>query len=113
MYTRGDVILFRLLRTICCVKWRNNEITILLSGREKERDCRILEIMVESHIRKVRKQRRLTLHLRRGNPPDIMPFGYERKEGLLMYVTYSDLIQIGIFIIALVGLCYTIFGGRK
>jgi hypothetical protein len=89
------------------VKWRNNEITILLSGREKERDCRILEIMVESHIRKVRKQRRLTLHLRRGNPPD------ERKEGLLMYVTYSDLIQIGIFIIALVGLCYTIFGGRK
>ena len=107
MYTRGNVILFRLLRTICCVKWRNNEITILLSGREKERDCRILEIMVESHIRKVRKQRRLTLHLRRGNPPD------ERKEGLLMYVTYSDLVQIGIFIIALVGLCYTIFKGRK
>ncbi len=30
-----------------------------------------------------------------------------------MYVTYSDLIQIGIFIIALVRLCYTIFGGRK
>ena len=26
-----------------------------------------------------------------------------------MYVTYSDLIQIGIFIVALVGLCYTIF----
>lgn len=26
-----------------------------------------------------------------------------------MYVTYSDLIQIGIFICALVGLCYTIF----
>ena len=23
-----------------------------------------------------------------------------------MYVTYSDLIQIGIFIVALVGLCY-------
>ena len=30
-----------------------------------------------------------------------------------MYVTYSDLIQIGIFIVALVGLCYTIFGKRK
>ena len=29
-----------------------------------------------------------------------------------MYVTYSDLIQIGIFIVALVGLCYTIFGKR-
>ena len=37
------------------------------------------------------------------NPPD------ERKEGLPMYVTYSDLIQIGIFIVALVGLCYEIF----
>ena len=40
-------------------------------------------------------------------PPDV------RKEGLLMYVTYSDLIQIGIFICALVGLCYTIFKGKK
>ena len=30
-----------------------------------------------------------------------------------MYVTYSDLIQIGIFIVAHVGLCYTIFGKRK
>ena len=40
-------------------------------------------------------------------PPD------ERKEGLLMYVTYSDLIQTGIFICALVGLCYTIFKGKK
>ena len=26
-----------------------------------------------------------------------------------MYVTYSELIQIGIFIVALVGLCYQIF----
>ena len=30
-----------------------------------------------------------------------------------MYVTYSDLIQIGIFIVALVGLCYTIFKGKQ
>lgn len=30
-----------------------------------------------------------------------------------MYVTYSDLIQIGIFIVALIGLCYTIFGRKK
>lgn len=29
-----------------------------------------------------------------------------------MYVTYADLIQIGIFICALVGLCYTIFKGK-
>ena len=30
-----------------------------------------------------------------------------------MYITYSDLIQTGIFIVALVGLCYTIFGAKK
>ena len=30
-----------------------------------------------------------------------------------MYVTYSDLIQIGIFIVTLIGLCYTIFGRKK
>lgn len=28
-------------------------------------------------------------------------------------VTYSDLIQIGIFIVSLVGLCYQIFRDRK
>ena len=30
-----------------------------------------------------------------------------------MYVTYADLIQLLIFIVALVGLCYEIFKGRK
>ena len=30
-----------------------------------------------------------------------------------MYVTYSDLIQIGIFIVALVSLIYQIFRERK
>lgn len=39
------------------------------------------------------------------NPPD------ERKEGLPM-ITYSDLIQFCIFIVALVGLCYKIFKDR-
>ena len=39
----------------------------------------------------------------KSNPPD------ERKEG----IAYSDLIQIGIFICALVGLCYTIFKGKR
>jgi hypothetical protein len=41
------------------------------------------------------------------NPPD------ERKEGMPMYVTYSDLIQMGIFICALVGVCYTLFKGKR
>ncbi len=30
-----------------------------------------------------------------------------------MYVTYQDLIQIGIFIVTLISLCYAIFKGRK
>ena len=30
-----------------------------------------------------------------------------------MYVTYSDLIQIGIFIVALVSLCYEIFRDKR
>lgn len=30
-----------------------------------------------------------------------------------MYVTYADLIQLGIFICALVELCYTIFKERR
>ncbi len=28
-------------------------------------------------------------------------------------ITYSDLIQTGIFIVALVGLCYKIFKGKR
>ena len=30
-----------------------------------------------------------------------------------MYVTYADLIQIGIFIVALISLCYQIFKGNS
>lgn len=41
------------------------------------------------------------------SPPDD-----ERKEGDAM-ITYSDLIQTGIFIVALVGLCYTVFKGKR
>jgi len=36
----------------------------------------------------------------------------ERRE-MPMYVTYPDLIQIGIFICTLVGLCYMIFKGKR
>lgn len=41
------------------------------------------------------------------DPPD------ERKEGLLMNVTYGDLFQFCIFVVALIGLCYQIFKGKK
>ena len=37
----------------------------------------------------------------------------QTKERRGMMVTYSDLIQFCIFIVALVGLCYTICRGRK
>ena len=30
-----------------------------------------------------------------------------------MYVTYSDLVQIGIFIVALIGLCHQVFKGKR
>nr|DAE13884.1 MAG TPA: putative Holin-like Toxin (Hol-Tox) [Myoviridae sp. ctAys2] len=32
---------------------------------------------------------------------------------MLMYVTYSDLIQLLMFIVALVGLCYEIFKDKR
>ncbi len=37
----------------------------------------------------------------------------EGRGALPMMVTYSDLVQTGIFIVALVGLCYTIFKGKR
>ena len=41
------------------------------------------------------------------SPPD------ERKEGDSMYVTYQDLIQIGISVVALANLIHQIYKGRK
>ncbi len=41
------------------------------------------------------------------SPPD------ERKEGDTMYVTYQDLIQIGILIVALANLIYQIYKGKR
>ncbi len=37
----------------------------------------------------------------------------KERRVLPMYVTYADLIQIGIFIVALVGLCYQMFRGKR
>ena len=37
----------------------------------------------------------------------------KERRAMLMCVTYSDLIQFGIFICTLVGLCYTIFKGKR
>jgi len=37
----------------------------------------------------------------------------KERRAMPMYVTYQDLIQIGIFIVALVSLTYQIFRGRK
>lgn len=54
-----------------------------------------------------REPRRLTLPFGGANPPD------ERKEGDMMYITYSDLIQTVLLLMTLVGLCFTIFKERK
>ena len=37
----------------------------------------------------------------------------KERRALPMYVTYAELIQIGIFIVALIGLCYQIFKGKR
>lgn len=47
------------------------------------------------------------------SPPDERKGGYTHNMGDSMCVTDSDLIQIGIFIVALIGLCYTIFRGKR
>ena len=66
--------------------------------------CKYIMNLWESRIHK----RRPALHKRRG-----FPLRTKERRAMPMYVTYSDLIQIGIFIVALVGLRYTIFGKRK
>ena len=75
-------------------------LTILLSDDEK---CDILS-MWESH----RAKAALPFCFLEGSssPPD------ERKEGDAM-ITYSELIQTGIFIVALINLCYKIFRGKR
>ncbi len=45
-------------------------------------------------------------------PPDIMLLGWEERRGMLM-VTYADLFQFCLLLVALVGLCYQIFKGKK
>ena len=48
-------------------------------------------------------------------PPLLEGLTLQTKErrAMPMYVTYSDLIQIGIFIVTLVSLSYEIFKGKK
>ena len=58
---------------------------------------------------------RLTLPFGGATPPAVIPLlaGTEERRALLMYVTYADLIQMGIFICTLIGLCYTIFRDKR
>lgn len=41
------------------------------------------------------------------------PLGTKERRALPMMITYSDLVQTGIFIVALIGLCYTVFKGKR
>jgi hypothetical protein len=63
--------------------------------------------MIQSLIRKAIEQG--------GYPP--LPEGItlrtKERRAMPMYVTYADLIQIGIFIVALIGLCYAIAKGKE
>ena len=67
-----------------------------------------LSAVIMVRYRQGNQSQAATLLFRRDkkHPPD------ERKEGDTM-VTYSDLIQFSIFIVALVGLCYEIFKGKR
>jgi len=73
-------------------------------SREKS-DC-IYKTMLIYYLQGIQRAGRLTLFFGGANPPD------ERKEGLPM-VTYADLIQFCILIVALVGLCYKIFKDKR
>jgi hypothetical protein len=63
--------------------------------------------MLHSSIRKVTEPG--------GYPP--LPEGItlrdRERRAMPMYVTYANLIQIGIFIVALIGLCYAIVKGKE
>ena len=63
--------------------------------------------MIQSMIRKAIEQG--------GYPPSPEGITLRTKErrAMPMYVTYADLIQIGIFIVALIGLCYAIAKGKE
>jgi hypothetical protein len=45
--------------------------------------------------------------------PEGLTLQTKERRAIPMYVTYADLIQIGIFICSLVILCYTIFKGKR
>ena len=46
-------------------------------------------------------------------PTDGQTLQTKERRAMPMNITYSDLIQLMIFIVALVGLCYEIFKGKK
>ena len=48
-----------------------------------------------------------------GSPLDERKGGYTHSMGDAMCVTYADLIQIGICIVALIGLCSQSFGEKR
>ncbi len=53
-------------------------------------------------------RRRPTLHISEG-----LTLRTKERRAMPMYVTYADLIQLMIFIVALVGLCEQIFRRKK
>lgn len=95
--------------------WRNLKIVHLGMGIKSIGDntfaeCESLQtIQVRSKLDYLGKNVLSLLYFTEGSssPSD------ERKEGDTMYVTYQDLIQIGIFVVALGNLIYQIYKGKK
>ena len=71
-----------------------------------KKNCYKRKGMIYYNYGKPESQRRLPSYIGGANPPD------ERKEGMPM-ITYSELIETGIFIVALVSLCYKIFKDKR
>lgn len=72
----------------------------------KNSDCRLKKVVIYYRYGKPRSQAACPLFYGGTTPPD------ERKEGLSM-VTYSDLFQFCLFIVALISLLYQIFKDKK
>ncbi len=71
-----------------------------------------METMIQSRYGKSESKRRLTLLFGGATLQISCPLGTKERRAKQM-VTYAELFQFCIFIVALVGLCYTVFKGRK
>lgn len=98
-----------------CIKCQNQPQTkkkakkIILKN-QKRRYCRIIENMLYCRQGKTMKPGGFAPLLLGGRTNALQT---RERRAITMYVTYSDLIQIGILVVALISLFYQIFKGKK